>query len=272
MDKEKILAAAEGLRADMSAFLRAMISHPSESREEKEVVACIKAELEKLGDATLGASVEARAAVYFDWDNWWALIHTAGPTTDLDYKEQILDYYRAFYDLNIPVDFVGAEDDLGGYRLLVAPVLYMVKEGYDEKIRRFVADGGIFVTTFFSGIVDEHDLVVTGGYPGRLRDILGIWVEEIDALPRDKENSFIYNGSRYPARLLCDLLHDGGLADARRAHQEHGPLLLNGNDVIAEGVLGEIRRHGVLDLGLGLFDVHSGFLLFNILIVFCVKF
>ncbi len=32
----------------MTAFLRAMISHPSESCEEKEVVACIKAEMEKL--------------------------------------------------------------------------------------------------------------------------------------------------------------------------------------------------------------------------------
>lgn len=48
MDKEKILSAAEGYRKDMSAFLRAMISHPSESCEEKEVVACIKAEMEKL--------------------------------------------------------------------------------------------------------------------------------------------------------------------------------------------------------------------------------
>ena len=49
MDKEKILSAAEGCRKDLSAFLRAMISHPSESCEEKEVVACIKAEMEKLG-------------------------------------------------------------------------------------------------------------------------------------------------------------------------------------------------------------------------------
>ena len=40
---------AEGYRKDMTAFLRAMISHPSESCEEGEVVACIKAEMEKLG-------------------------------------------------------------------------------------------------------------------------------------------------------------------------------------------------------------------------------
>ena len=48
-DYEAIKAAAEGYKADMVRLLRAMISHPSESCEEKEVVACIKAELEKLG-------------------------------------------------------------------------------------------------------------------------------------------------------------------------------------------------------------------------------
>ncbi len=48
MDLQKIKQAAEDYRSDMSAFLRAMISHPSESCEEKEVVMCIKAEMEKL--------------------------------------------------------------------------------------------------------------------------------------------------------------------------------------------------------------------------------
>ena len=49
MDFEKIKAAAAGYSADMNRFLRAMISHPSESCEEKEVVACIRSEMEKLG-------------------------------------------------------------------------------------------------------------------------------------------------------------------------------------------------------------------------------
>ena len=49
MDLQAIKQAAEGYRADMTAFLRAMISHPSESCQEKEVVLCIKAEMEKLG-------------------------------------------------------------------------------------------------------------------------------------------------------------------------------------------------------------------------------
>ncbi len=49
LDYSAIRAAAEGYRADMVRFLRAMIAHPSESCEEKEVVACIRAEMEKLG-------------------------------------------------------------------------------------------------------------------------------------------------------------------------------------------------------------------------------
>lgn len=49
LDYEAIKKAAEGYKEDMVRFLREMISHPSESCEEKEVVACIKAEMEKLG-------------------------------------------------------------------------------------------------------------------------------------------------------------------------------------------------------------------------------
>lgn len=167
-------------------------------------------ELERIGEETLGAVTEAEVAVYFDWDNWWAIECSAGPSCELKYKDEVYLYYEALHSLNIPADIVGEEDDLERYKVLIAPILYMTKPGYDEKIRRFVEKGGVFVTTFFSGIVDEHDLVITGGYPGRLRDILGIWVEESDALPHGVQNEFSYQGIVYPAKLLCDLSHPEG--------------------------------------------------------------
>lgn len=173
-------------------------------------VAQLGAELEKLGSETLGARSESRAAILFDWDNWWAMSYSAGPSIYLDYCREVEHYYKAFFDRNIPVDMIGVEDDLSPYALVVAPVLYMVKTGYDEKLREYVKNGGRFLTTFFSGYVDEHDLVTIGGYPGKLRDILGIWVEEEDALPEDMHNSFRYQGKTYPASLLCDLLHTEG--------------------------------------------------------------
>lgn len=189
----------------------AIIDHAgtNETRVFKEVKA-LGEELKMLGEQTLGSVTEAKAAIYFDWDNWWAIECSAGPSCDLKYKDEIYNYYQALYHLNVPLDIVGPEDDLSKYKLLIAPVLYMTKTGYDEKIRTFVENGGTFVTTFFSGIADEHDLVITGGYPGRLRDILGIWVEECDALPPQAENHFTYQGKQYPARLICDISHSEG--------------------------------------------------------------
>ncbi|HEX7064387.1 MAG TPA: beta-galactosidase, partial [Bacillales bacterium] len=174
------------------------------------------AELNKLGDCLLGSRIDAKVAIVFDWDNWWAIELSSGPSIDLKYVNEISKYYRAFYDLNIQVDIIGVQDDLEKYEVVIAPVLYMVKSGYADKIERFVENGGTFLTTFFSGIVNEKDLVVTGGYPGELRGVLGIWAEEIDALPPNKNNEIVMREQlgelhgTYQCGLLCDLIHSEG--------------------------------------------------------------
>lgn len=191
-------------------------------------------ELKGLGGETLGTRVPARAALVVDWDNWWALEYSAGPSTDLKYLDEVGRYYRAFYEENIPVDLVSVKDSLEGYGVVAAPLLYMVKDGYGQKLREYVESGGCLVTTFFSGMVDEHDLVATGGYPGRLRDILGIWVEETDALPPGAKNGFTWNKKHYPAELLCDIMHMEGA----KAQAEYESDFYEGTPVIACNRLG----------------------------------
>lgn len=170
-------------------------------------IAALGDELKQLGEQTLGARSDAKVAILFDWDNWWAIEYSAGPSCDLKYHDEILNYYTALHEQNISVDIIGVNDKLTGYEVVIAPILYMTKGDYDEKIREFVQEGGTFVTTFFSGIVNENDLVNIGGYPGKLRDVMGIWVEEIDALPKGITNSFTMNDKTYPAELLCDIMH-----------------------------------------------------------------
>lgn len=176
-------------------------------------------ELEVLGDQIMGARILSEVAIVFDWDNWWALEYSAGPSRHLKYLDECLKYYEALHSMNIQVDIVGVHDDLTDYKVVIAPILYMTKGNYDEKIRRYVKQGGTFVATYFSGIVDEHDLVITGGYPGKLKDILGIWVEEVDALPPGQSNQFIYKEQTYPANLLCEIIHLQG-AQALAHYQE----------------------------------------------------
>src|SRR5699024_8778973 len=125
-------------------------------------------------------------------------------------------YYRAFNDKNIPVDMVGVGEDLSKYDLVIAPVLYMIKEGYADQLKDFVKQGGTFITTFFSGIVDENDLVTLGGYPGELRELLGIWAEEIDALEPSIKNKIVFAEDHvhlsgdYECSTLFDLIHTEG--------------------------------------------------------------
>ena len=176
-------------------------------------------ELTALGEETRGTSMKSDVAILFDWDNWWAIEYSAGPSCLLQYRDEVENYYSALFEQNVSTDMIGCEDDLSQYKVVIAPILYMVKPGMDEKIRRFVENGGTFITTFFSGYVDEHDLVTVGGYPGKLRDVLGIWVEESDALPAESKNHFIWEGKQYEATLLCDLLHEEG-AEALCSYEE----------------------------------------------------
>lgn len=171
------------------------------------------AELKKLGDSFLGGRTHSKVAMIFDWDNWWSTELSSGPSKDLRYLDTMVKYYKPFFERNIAVDIVPTDGDFDKYDVLVAPLLYMIKPGVDEKINRFVQNGGTFLTTVFSGIVDENDRVTLGGYPGKLSDALGIWVEETDALFPQEHNTILPNGvlpelqASYSCGLLCDVIH-----------------------------------------------------------------
>jgi beta-galactosidase len=104
--------------------------------------------------------------------------------------------------------------DISKYDLVVAPMLYMVRPNVAERINEFVKNGGSFVTTYFSGIVDENDLCFLGGFPGPLREVTGIWAEEIDSLYDGEVNhiEFTHNNvenlkGTYEVKDYCDLIH-----------------------------------------------------------------
>ena len=171
-------------------------------------VSQLGAELEKLGDRTLGSVNQAQVGLIFDWDNFWSLEYTSGPTEDLKYVDHIHQYYKYFYDRNIGVDIVPWDGDFSKYKILAAPVLYMVKEGMKEALEAYVAQGGILITTYMSGLVGQSDNVYLGGYPGPLREMAGVWVEEIDALAPEQKNQVLFaDGTKADCGLLCDLMH-----------------------------------------------------------------
>lgn len=189
-------------------FHGAVIEHigTEDTRVFKEVAELGK-ELTSLGHI-IGSKNISKVGIVFDWDNYWALEYTSGPNKDLKYVDQIHQYYEYFYEKNIGVDMIPVDADFSKFDIVVAPVLYMIKDGMKESLEKYVKNGGVLVTGFMSGIVDQSDNVHLGGYPGPLREMAGIWVEEIDALAPEQENTLEFtDGTKSSCKLLCDIIH-----------------------------------------------------------------
>ncbi len=162
-------------------------------------------ELERIAPDVVGSRVKAEVAIVMDWQNWWAVEYLPGPSDRLRYQEQLKRWYQVLHRLNVAIDIVPPTRDLTQYRLVIAPLLYMLRPGVAQNLERFVAAGGAFLTTFFSGIVDEHDRVVPGGYPGELRKLLGIHVEEFDPWTEEMSNEVIIQDEPLHGKYDCTL-------------------------------------------------------------------
>ncbi len=166
----------------------------------------------------VGATRRSEVALIVDWENRWALELAQGPRREgRDYLGECCRHYRPFWRRGISMAVVDQTADLTQYRLVIAPMSYMIRPGFAEGVAAFVQKGGILVTTYWSGIVDENDCCFLGGRPGPLRPLAGVWVEEIDALYDDEENIIIpependvgLNGE-YRARIFCERIHAEG--------------------------------------------------------------
>ncbi|WHY17351.1 beta-galactosidase [Paenibacillus sp. G2S3] len=163
----------------------------------------------------VGTSTPAKTAIIFDWDNRWAIKDAQGiRNSGLRYEETVLQHYRALWELGIPVDMVGSGDDLSAYKLVIAPMLYLISEENGKRIEKFVEQGGTFLATYWSGVVNETDLCHLGGFPGPLRRTLGIWAEETEGLHSRDLNGVVMQASNalnlsgdYDAHEIAELIH-----------------------------------------------------------------
>ena len=167
--------------------------------------------LEKLGGVTGGYS-ESKVAVICDWENIWATKHFCGfNNINRDYIGECTKWYAPFYRKGISVDVIPMDADYSKYDLVIAPFLYMLKDGTDKRIEDYVNGGGNFVATYLTGLVDSNDMCYLGGFPANnLKNVFGIWNEETDSLPEGMKNSAAFGGKEYDVVHVCDIIHSTG--------------------------------------------------------------
>ncbi|MFF9817761.1 beta-galactosidase [Streptomyces sp. NPDC014006] len=168
--------------AGAEKYHSAMVPHAGEDSDLFRAVRELGATLKALAPIAGSEREPAPVGILYDWESWWASEQDSHPTSLLDYRQEALDWYSALLALGVRTDLVTPGGDLHRHQVLIAPVLHLVPADLAKALTRYTEQGGHLVTTYFSGIVDENDHVWLGGYPGALRDLLGIRIDEFGPL------------------------------------------------------------------------------------------
>ncbi|MET8362820.1 beta-galactosidase [Micromonospora sp. NPDC005194] len=190
-------------RAGAEKFHSALVPHAGPDTKVFREVCQLGADLKALAEIR-GSRVDADVAILFDWEAWWAVELDSHPSADVTYADRMNALYGALWRAGVTADIVHPSADLSGYRLVLVPTLYLVRDTDADALRRFVEAGGTAAVTYFSGIVDPNDHIRLGGYPGAFRDLLGVRTEEFFPL-RDGERVRLDDGST--ADVWTEWLH-----------------------------------------------------------------
>ena len=167
-------------KAGAEKFHSAMVPHTGEDSAVFRDVCELGADLNTLADnGLLGTKLaKSKVAVVFDYESEWATEHTATPTQHVHHVDEPLQWFRALADHGVTADVVPVSSNWDEYEVAVLPSVYILSEETTRRVRDYVANGGRLIVTYYTGLSDEGDHVWLGGYPGSIRDVVGVRVEE----------------------------------------------------------------------------------------------
>ena len=192
-------------RGSSEQYHGAVIDHigTNDTRIFKEVAA-LGNDLNAISEVT-GSVSDNKVAILFDWDNRWAIDDAwalANETKNFD--KTCMEIYNEFMGFGVEPDIISSDMDWSNYKVICAPMLYLLHDNAAEKIKAFVQNGGQFMTTYFSGYVDKTCLNFLGGFPGGgLSEVFGLHSEEIDTLyPEDEVSITIFDKTGRAGHLV----------------------------------------------------------------------
>lgn len=136
----------------------------------------------KSHEGLIQTDFEADVAVLYDRDNVWSW-QNQRQSNGLDFEGELLRLYRPFYRRNIKTDVIPVDRPFEAYKVLVLPVLQIVDELLADRLKAFVAGGGIVLSSFRTGIRNkDNNLHRNLTAPCHVSDLFGIEIPEVESL------------------------------------------------------------------------------------------
>lgn len=146
-----------------------------------------------------GSVVHMPVAMIYDWDNRWAIDIMRGLAQETkNYDKTCMKIWQELLKMGVEADIVSQDADWSRYKVLVAPMMYLLHDGTGAKVKEFVENGGTILATYLTGYVNKDQLCYLGGFPGDgLSEVFGIISEEIDTYYPSQRNGICWsNGAR----------------------------------------------------------------------------
>ncbi len=156
---------------------------PSWKLDEFATIAKEFATLEKLGFPRMQ---QPKVAIAYAFDNMIAtslpkegMNNTVRPYVDPGYMRQAHNAYEPLFKDNVDVAVIHiGHEDLGRYKLVIVPGMYLLDAASTANLRKFVSDGGTVIMTAQSAKVNDSNQWHDTPLPGGLTDVFGLRTNE----------------------------------------------------------------------------------------------
>lgn len=186
-------------------FWHGLIDHSNVPGRRLAEFAETSSEVQRLAPLLEGTTPQAQVAILMSHEQLEAL-RIQKQTDNFDYYENLKEYHRALTKLGIGCDVIDWRQPLDGYRVVIAPHLYLLDDEAAERLSRFAADGGTLLLTARTGVKNLNNVCIMQPLPGLLADCAGVAVREYDPLGRDVVRLDAEDGEQYACSQWADIL------------------------------------------------------------------
>lgn len=128
------------------------------------------------------APVKNDVAIVYDYDSL-ASFRIQSQSILLDSAVEMQKFYKAFYDVNVGVDVIPENRDFASYKVVIMPQMIITKPEMEERVKKFVENGGTVVFTYRCAVKDADNNVPFGKtMPVNYNDLTGLIVVETESL------------------------------------------------------------------------------------------
>ena len=182
-----------------------ILRHDSSKRRAWYEIQQLIRELAPAGDVMGQTKVYAPVAIIHSYDELWSSL-AKNQYSNYDCHKLEDEFYRALLSMGIVVDLVHPEDDLSPYKVVIAPNLMLISEKIAGSLSDYTASGGLVIFNIRSGQRDMHNAMTDKTWPGLLRKLCGVTIDEFEAFPPGKGNKVLYKDREYPASWWADII------------------------------------------------------------------